>query len=272
MKSKISAALLSLTIVLGFSSSAQALSISDIVHSVTKTNAEADAQSNTEVEVGNGVLGSSSGSVNVEAENQNQSASGDDTAVSSDASKGTQASEETNTLVITREDVELNGVSPTQISVSAITGETDLSGYVAAQIKADKNVSTVETSESGVEVTYDTPAKLFGIFPMTVQTTVNVDADGTVNVSYPWYGFLLSTEGGDLETQLQTVVKTELSAAAGKSAVMASADVQADVETAVGMTSATQAKLISGIRAVLQAVSETQVNAEASANANASVQ
>ena len=265
MKSKLFAALLGISVA-ATSAPAFAFSLSDIV----TTSVNANIANDVAVEVSNvnaNVNVNGSASVTSETSAHANSGSG------SDGSAGSvQTTGSLDPVVVTRADVENNTVTATAVSVSSIDTDTDLSGFIAAQMKTDGKVSAVETSGQKVEVVYETPAKLFGIFPLTVDTTVIVEADGTVDVAYPWYAFLLTTAEKDLETQLQTAVKTELSAASGSVNGMANAVVQADAEDATNLTSEMQAKLISDIRAVMHAASETEASASANADANVNVQ
>src|SRR6185295_4187033 len=69
-------------------------------------------------------------------------------------------------LVVTRADVESGTAQAGSAAVASVQTDADLSGFVAAQIESDKNVSKVETSADSVSVTYTQNAKLLGFIPI----------------------------------------------------------------------------------------------------------
>lgn len=153
-------------------------------------------------------------------------------------------------LSITRSDLEPAPV-PTAFTASGqVKTKADLSGFIVAQMQNDANVSAVQASTSAISVTYPQYAKLFGVFPVTVDTTATVNADGTVSISYPWYRFLLSSDDHDLQAKLQSRISTALQTST-PSTVNAGAAAQ--------LSLAAQAKLISDMRATMQ--EELQANA-----------
>ena len=106
-----------------------------------------------------------------------------------------------------------------------------------------------------IDFTFNPIPKLFGFIPVTVNATANVDANGNVTVSYPWYAFLMSTNRADLETKIQSNV----SADAGASA-------KADAQAAAQFSAEAQARVIAAVKAAMQ----TELNAEANASASGS--
>ncbi|MBI4079893.1 hypothetical protein HY414_01515 [Candidatus Kaiserbacteria bacterium] len=140
-------------------------------------------------------------------------------------------------IVITRSDVEAGGTVEASAAPSSVQAESDLSGFVAAQIMADVNVSKVETSRDRISVTYPQKAKLLGFIPVTVQATAMVEADGSVDVQYPWYAFLMVTNEADLEAEI-----------ASRIVAKATLETSATAE----LTANAQAELIDEVRAVMQ--------------------
>lgn len=141
-------------------------------------------------------------------------------------------------------------------SSSDVRTEADLSGFVATEISADENISKIETSSKNVSVTYNQPAKLFGIIPVTVKATATVSAEGKVDVTYPWFAFMLTTNEANLEASIRNRI--------GVTASVVSA-ATADADT--GFAAATQAEIISEVRAAMEA----NLTADASANSSAAL-
>jgi len=157
-------------------------------------------------------------------------------------------------ITISRADVEGGNTETSVIAASSVRTQADLSGYVAAQIVADENISEVEASAQDVSVTYAQRAKLFGFVPVHVEATATVMADGSVDVSYPWYAFLMTTNEAELEASLHESVE-------GSAALAATAD------ASVGFDSQAQAELVNEIRTTMEAELEAALAAEAAAGA-----
>lgn len=187
-----------------------------------------------------------SGSVNVNVGAGATTSAGSDTSAETRASETTSADvvvevpERATVIVITRSDVEASGEISASVSPASVGSEADLSGFVAAQIVADENLSKVESSSSRVSVTYPQKAMLFGFIPVTVKATATVEADGTVDVQYPWYAFLMVTN----ETALEVGIEAEVPS-------LSSATVDATISA--DLTAQAQAELIDEVRAVMEA-------------------
>lgn len=183
---------------------------------------------------------------------------------SSDASVGTSGvgDRETGALevvVVTRADVDAGTATAVSVSPASVRSGADLSGFVAAQIAADKNVSGVESSSDNVSVTYKQRAKLFGLIPVTVNATATVLADGSVDVQYPWYAFLMATNEGELEAAIEGRVESVLSTGAG-----------AEGDAGLELSSSAQATLISEVRSVMEQGLMADVAADAAVAAEGS--
>ncbi len=164
-------------------------------------------------------------------------------------------------LLITRLDIDAGTVKATVSSPSSVHTQADLSGYVAGQMKADTNISSVAAASDNVAVTYKQHAKLFGFIPVIIDATANIDASGNVTVSYPWYAFLMATNKSDLEVKIQNRVTTEAN-------VSGSANATADAQAAAELSADAQARIVAAVKAAMQA----ELNADASASANVNVQ
>lgn len=249
----------------------------------------AGAGASADVNVGVGAGAESSGSTS----NDSAQASG-----SADASATTEANAGVTIqpLVITRIEVDAGTVQATALSPSAVTTRAALSGYIAAEMKADKGISSVEAAADSVSLAYKQAAKLFGFIPVTVNATATVDASGNVTVSYPWYAFLMATNKADLEARIEERVETALganvsgnasaqgtlAANAGKNGIVsgnasatgtaqanANANATTTAEAAAQLSAEAQAKVIAAVKAAMQAQLEAELNA--SANGNVSV-
>ena len=161
-----------------------------------------------------------------------------------------------------------SGVSGSGSASGGIRVQTgDVNGDGAAGLAATGTVHgdpdfdlaiKAQSSENNVTVTAKQPVKLFGFIPLTAIVIVDVDADGQVDVRFPWWTFLAVTNKADIQARVESAVKAF-------GAVTAR---EASTGKATGKLSAgAQAELIAGIKSVLQ----TQVKADASASGSASV-
>src|SRR3989344_3384943 len=282
---KTAAAGAALVLSLGFALPAAALNVDSTVNSATQGTvgvggAGAGGSVNANVGVG----------VNVGAGTESSATtSGDSAETSTEANAAVEAKTTIaiQPLFITRADIEAGTVKATVSSPSSVTTQTDLSGYVAAEMKADTNVSSVEATSDSVAVTYKQQAKLFGFIPVIVDATAPVDAGGSVTVSYPWYAFLMVTNKSDLKARIQGSVAAEfasnaaLNASAGKNGIVnanasatgtaqANANANAQAQAAAQLSAETQAKVVAAVKAAMQAELNADINA--SANSNVSVQ
>ena len=234
--------------------SAIALSASMVLPAFAETNvygnAGVDAAVNSQLGTGvknvvNAIVGAStsvkaSGSANVSTDNDTDT----------DSSADVSARKDISVIIVSRADVDAGTAGATSVSVADVKADADLTGYVAAQIQSDKNISAVQSSAQSVSVTYAQNAKLFGFIPITLDAVVTVDAEGNVEVDYPWYAFLAVTNEVDLEADLQSTIDSTFA-------------LGADAEANAALGANTQAHLINEIKTVLAA----ELDADASANA-----
>lgn len=156
-------------------------------------------------------------------------------------------------IVITREEINREAIVSGSASPQTVNTDAEISGYVAAQMAADMNVSRMESSRSRISVTYPQKVKLFGFVPMTVEATATVLADGTVDVRYPWFAFLMVTNEVDLESEIEDRAST-----------LPSPSLNASAEASLELTARAQAELIDTVRAAM----ESSLAAEAKASAS----
>lgn len=214
-----------------------------------------------------GVSVTANGSAN---EGSDSSAMSAGLGVNADVSGDTRAP-----IMVTRADVEGNTVTSASADASTVLNDADLSDFIAAQIKADGNVNSIQSTQDSVAMSYRVPAKFLGFIPMNVDATAVVNADGTVSVTYPWYSFLLATNG-DLNARINGAVQNVLGArangslsgsvtatttgnamqsgnasATGTAAAQANAQSSAHASAQALANAATRAKLIADIRAAM---------------------
>lgn len=165
-------------------------------------------------------------------------------------------------LVVTQRDVAVEGDTGAVVSIAptSVKTQADLDGFVRASLKADKNVAKVAASPASVEVTYKQPVKLLGFIPVRLNARAAVDAGGNVDVRYPWYAFLASTNEAELEAKLESRISAMLGADGG---AHASADAAAE------LAADAQARLVAEIQATLESELEVSVAAQASGSVGA---
>ena len=233
-----------LALVLSFSMPAEAQSV----------YGEADGSAETSVGV-SGAVNSSFGAevkgvVNALVGAEAATSGSVDASGSADGSANADASNTLEVIVVTRADIDAETAGAVSISPSSVSSDADLSGFVAAQIAADENVSEVKASSNNVSVTYEQQAKLFGIIPVTVNATATVRADGSVDVRYPWYAFIMVTNESALETEIENRVEATLSAnATGEASARATLTAQAQAVLVNEVRSAMEQSLAADVAA-----------------------
>jgi hypothetical protein len=75
----------------------------------------------------------------------------------------------------------------------------------AVAITGDAHIQSVALATSSVTIVYPVKARLFGIFSTTLQARARVETDGSVEINYPWYSFLYSSNQAETLTRLETV-------------------------------------------------------------------
>lgn len=139
-----------------------------------------------------------------------------------------------------------------------VTTSAELETYVDEVESSDDSVGDVEVEADRVSVEYKQKGKLFGFIPSTVSAEVIVNADGTVDVSYPWYSFLVSLDKADTEESIKAQLETTIPAIiAQNNGLSSNASVTADFSTQA------QAQILNTLRYVINA--QAQADAEASA-------
>ncbi len=73
---------------------------------------------------------------------------------------------------------------------------------------------TLSLNYEEIKTTAKQEVKLFGLFPLTISATVEIDGEGNIDVDYPWWGFLAwgkdgDTLGAQIFNSLSNVLKTK---------------------------------------------------------------
>jgi len=76
---------------------------------------------------------------------------------------------------------------------------------VKMQTAKDASLKSVEITQGNVTVVYASRAKLFAIFPITMNINVSSDVEGKVKVKFPWYHFLTTSTYTVAETKLNAI-------------------------------------------------------------------
>jgi len=89
-----------------------------------------------------------------------------------------------------------------------VRSASSLESYLGASVQNDERLESVAISENQMNLTYKRDGRLLWIIPIQMHTDVSVDAEGTVDVRYPWYSFLVATSESqaDLEARLASEV------------------------------------------------------------------
>jgi hypothetical protein len=224
---------------------AHALDLGGVIH----INSDVSGQSKTSVS------GNADISASTSASSDAQTGSGSGTAGGNASAGANIGIDIAPAIVITRASAEASGSgSSTVSSPASVQSKSDLSAYASGVVRADTDVSNASLSAKAVSLAYRQPAKLFGFIPVYLQATATVNADGSTNVSYPWYAFLTTKDSATLESDVRVATKDTVSA---------NADVNA------GFSAATQAKLLAEMRDAMKA--RLQADTSVDANADASV-
>lgn len=68
--------------------------------------------------------------------------------------------------------------------------ELQLFNHIIEQTQENKKINEIIVNENGVEMRYRAKMRLFGIVPIHRDIATRASADGLIETSYPWYGFL----------------------------------------------------------------------------------
>lgn len=115
-----------------------------------------------------------------------------------------------------------------------VRSSADFEHFVAHKAKEDARIKDVEIKDGKVHVRYEESAKLFGFIGTTINARASADAEGNVNVAYPWYHIFMKKHVS--QASLQSAMARAM-AGAGKAEKegIASTTAQATIATALGI-------------------------------------
>ncbi len=111
-----------------------------------------------------------------------------------------------NIISIDRSSSEVTGGTKTNVTVDKVRTQADLKAFAASELRNDENFSSLDIDEGEITIKYKQPAKFLGFLSTKVNVVVEVNSDGTVDIKYPWYSFLSTTNKTDLEAAIEKAI------------------------------------------------------------------
>lgn len=182
------------------------------------------------------------------------SAPSDGTDAEADARAAAALSADLDLTIDLDRDDDLSGTARISSASMVATG-ADLDAFARGRMESDERIESMQLGSDELSFTYDQRARLLGFYPMTVAATATVDADGSIEISYPWYGFMLSTNEDELEADLESRVAGALSGGV----------VVEDGESR--MTAQGRARVLTVLHDAMRSSLDAELGGEASANA-----
>jgi len=94
-----------------------------------------------------------------------------------------------------------------QAAVASNTPE-QVSLRIAQQVLNNNRIEKIEATQTEARINYRAEMRLFGLIPVKREVEGRAQADGTVEIDYPWYRFLSTVPDHDnLESELQTSIE-----------------------------------------------------------------
>ena len=94
-----------------------------------------------------------------------------------------------------------------QAAVASNTPE-QASLRIAQQVLNNERIEKIEATQTEARVNYRAEMRLFGLIPVEREVEGRAQADGTVEIDYPWYRFLSTTpDREEIENQLRMSIK-----------------------------------------------------------------
>ncbi|HEX7651311.1 MAG TPA: hypothetical protein VF439_01170 [Candidatus Paceibacterota bacterium] len=161
----------------------------------------------------------------------------------------------TGSLMLTRSDADASGTSVTMTDAAAVSTDGDLDAYAHGILASDDHIRRIDSASDHVALTYDERGWLFGFIPTTVEATASVNADGTQQVSYPWYRFLMATNKDDVQAGVNSVVHTSMT--------------DGTMDMSGSLSAGAQARILGSLHSAMQSAYETSATASGSASTSA---
>ncbi|MBU2103966.1 hypothetical protein KKD81_03390 [Patescibacteria group bacterium] len=161
-----------------------------------------------------------------------------DTSTSSDQAMEDTSTSGTGTLEfsVTRESLGASGSADAMIQSSAdVNSSESFRAYAQNSLESDARFEGVVVSENGMDLTYKRDARFLAVVPSKMTVQVHIDDNGSVEVKYPWYSFLMTSaeSRADLEARIADEIATasaDTTMQADENSVSGSASASVDVE------------------------------------------
>jgi len=177
------------------------------------------------------------------------------------------ANENSSLIRITRSDAESADTTHMDMRAENVRSDADLKDFAATSLRNDDNLSAMGFANDRVEVAYKEPARFLGFIPVSVDVNVVAHNDGTVDIDYPWYSFLMLTHRSDIESAVKNEIgaymsqmhasETALAHASGNSALNASTTATSTATSTVSggsMPSSWSASIRAALAARIEAI------------------
>lgn len=133
-----------------------------------------------------------------------------------------------------------------------VESRSDLEAYASSRMATTDRIENAEFSGERMRVSFKEDGRFLGFIPVTMTSHAEVNADGSVKVTRPWYGFMVATDAsadGDLESRIEAATR-------------ASSELMAETSGTASLSASTQAQILDVIVASLE--SSTQASASGS--------
>lgn len=97
-----------------------------------------------------------------------------------------------------------------ELSTTTVFSHRELSSYAEKLLVEDPHIESISADSSSVSMRYDARAKMLGFVPMIVSVRAEVNSEGKVSISYPWYGGLLQKDDTPLVQNLSQSIAEAL--------------------------------------------------------------
>jgi len=79
---------------------------------------------------------------------------------------------------------------------------------IAQQVLNNERIEKIEATQTESRINYRAQMRLFGLIPVEREVKGRAQADGTVEIDYPWYRFLSTTpDREEIENQLRMSIE-----------------------------------------------------------------
>ena len=114
-----------------------------------------------------------------------------------------------------------------------VRSNNSLASFAGTLMRNDRNLSSVEFKDAKMDVRYKQDAKFLGFIPASMNVKVTVDEKGMLDVTHPWYSFLMSSEvtAAELETALTADISAWMTGSSNESTAVADTSATADAGT-----------------------------------------